>query len=81
MAIPVGYILISRVCSKKSKFNNSSSVTWRPQPGGRVRRESRGDRCLSISRLTCEQRKEEGSPNQIIPCHSSSELLSHDEMF
>lgn len=31
MAVPVGDILISIVCSKKSKFNSTSSVTQLPR--------------------------------------------------
>lgn len=44
MTLPVGHILISVVCSKKSKFNSSSSVTRLAlQPEGKVRDDRKGD--------------------------------------
>lgn len=74
MAIPVGDILISIVCSKKSRLNSSSSVTQLPHNRRQREKTMEKRRQMSISRTTCESRKEEASPDQCTPSHGSSEL-------
>lgn len=68
MAIPVGYILISMVCSKKSEFNSSLSVTRLPcSPQDRGRREKMEVR-QSIFRPTWKPGREGA-----LPIHSQLE--------
>lgn len=71
MAVPVGDILISMVCSKKSKFNSTSSVTQLPcnlrQREKRV--EEKTNEHLQVSLRVREESR------QIDSRHSSSEPL------
>lgn len=77
MAISVGYILTSRVPSKKSKFNSSSSVTHLPCNLKAERKEKVAETHKHFQ-INSEVEERERSPDQFIPSLGSSELLVYD---